>query len=71
MNTTHQVIQRLIRQLSNLEHGDRVRLEAWGQVAHHQVGRQRGVEQEADFPVSGLRRQKVAAVGLEPFFTFF
>ena len=42
-------------------------LQAWGQVPHHQVGRQGRVEQEADLPVNDvtrLRAQEVSAVGL-------
>jgi hypothetical protein len=47
-----------------------VSLETRGQVPHHEVRRQRRVEEEADFAIariSGLRVQEVATVRLKIF----
>ena len=60
----YQVVQGFVRQLSDFEHGDCVSLKARRQVSHHQVRRQRRVEQEPDLAIARRRTQEVSVVCL-------
>lgn len=60
----YQVVQGLVRQFSDFEHGDCMGLETGRQVAHHQVRRQRRVEQESDLAITRGSAQEVSAVRL-------